>query len=103
MLFTTGAVAAYHWAVYRGDRELLPAVVETRGPRFVLLVGPADREIADAVARRTHGRVQAWSRVDDGRGWSADEVMAALEGLSAEEVVVLSEADGPRAIPVHRG
>ena len=104
VLFTTGAVAAYHWAVYRGDRERLPAVVETRGPRFVLLVGPADREIADAVARRTHGRVQAWSRVDDGLGaWSADEVMAALEGLSAEEVVVLSEADGPRAIPVHRG
>ena len=82
----------------------MPAAVAAQGPRFVLLVGPSDREIARAVARRTRGHVQAWSLVDDGRAtWSADEVMAALEGTTAEEVMVLCDADGPRAIPVRRG
>ncbi|MGZ4494615.1 MAG: DUF5671 domain-containing protein [Nocardioides sp.] len=104
VLLTTAAVAGYHWAVYRSDRERAPAAVEAHGPRFVLLVGPPDREIAHEVARRTHGRVQAWSRADDGVGsWSVDEVMAALEGSTATEVMVLSEAEGLRAIPVHRG
>lgn len=104
VLLTTGAVAAYHWSVYRTDREHAPAEVEAQGPRFVLLVGPADREIATAVAHRTHGRVQAWSRTDDGLPtWSVDDVMTALAGTTAEEVMVLSGADGLRVIPVHRG
>lgn len=104
VLFTTAAVAAYHGAVHRSDRERMPAAVAPQGPRFVLLVGPDDREVARAVARRTHGQVQAWTLVDDGRAtWSADEVMAALEGTTAEEVIVLCDEDGLRAIPVRRG
>jgi len=103
VLVTTAAVAAYHGAIHRSDREHMPEAVAAKGPRFVLLVGPADPEIARAVARRTQGHVQAWSLVDDGRAtWSADEVMAALEGTPAEEVVVLCDEDGPRAIPVRR-
>jgi len=103
VLVTTAAVAAYHGAIHRSDREHVPEAVAAKGPRFVLLVGPADPEIARAVARRTQGHVQAWSLVDDGRAtWSADEVMAALEGTPAEEVVVLCDEDGPRAIPVRR-
>ncbi len=103
VLLTTAAIAAYHWAVYRADREHVPAAVKTPGPRFVLLVGPADPEIAREVAHRTHGRVQAWSRTDDGLAtWSVDEVMAALGDTASDEVIVLSEAGGLRAIPVHR-
>ncbi len=104
VLLTTAAIAAYHWAVYRSDREQLPGAGEPHGPRFVLLVGPADREIAHAVAHRTHGRVQAWTRTDDGEvPWSVDDVMAVLAGTTAEEVMVLSDAGGLHAIPVHRG
>lgn len=104
VLLTSVGVAAYHWAVYRNDRERMPAATEAPGPRFVLLVGPADREIAHAVADRTRGRVQAWARADDGlTAWSLDAVMAALAGTTADEVVVLSGADGLHVIPVHRG
>lgn len=104
LLVTTAATAAYHWSVYRADREQLPAAAEAHGPRFVLLVGPADPEIAREVARRTHGRVQAWSRTDDGAAaWSADEVMMALGETPAAEVIVLSDDGGLRAIPVVRG
>ena len=81
-----------------------PRRPRSHGPRFVLLVGPPDREIAQAVAHRTHGRVQAWSRADDGLPtWSVDDVMSALEGATAEEVMVLSGADGLQVIPVRRG
>lgn len=103
VLLTTAAIAAYHWAVYRSDREHAPAAVKTHGPRYVLLVGPADHEIAREVAHRTHGRVQAWSRTDDGLAtWSVDEVMSALRDTTSDEVIVLAEAEGLRAIPVHR-
>ncbi len=79
VLLTTAAVASYHWSVYRGDRERAPALLEEHGPRFVLLVGPADPRIARDVAGRTRGRVQVWSREDtEPAAWSLDEVMTAL-------------------------
>lgn len=103
VLITTAAIASYHWTVYRDDREHAPEAAQAQGPRFVLLVGPADDAIARVVAARTHGLVQAWSRTDDGLAtWSIDEVMTALAGTTADEVIVLSDAGGLRAIPVHR-
>jgi hypothetical protein len=104
VLLTTAAVAAYHWRVHQADRARLPAGPEAVGPRFVLLVGPGDRSVAGAVARRTHGQVLAWSRLDDGaRPWSADEVMSAIAGAPADEVMVLADETGLRAIPIRRG
>ena len=108
VLLATAAISAYHWVVYRSDRKHAPSGPAEQEPRYLLLVGPADREIAREVAHRTHGRVQVWSRADDGaEPWSADEVMAALAAMStaqadADEVIVLSDTGGLRAIPVHR-
>jgi hypothetical protein len=104
LLLASAAIAAYHWTVFRADREHLPPPVEVRGPKFVLLVGPADPAIAGEVAARTHGRVQAWARTDGVPAhWSADDVMTALGDTAAEEVIVLSDAGTLRAIPVRRG
>lgn len=103
VLLTAGAVAAYHWAVYRTDRERLPTRARPRGPRFVLLVGPHDPEIARLVASRTDAHVQAWWRTDDGSAaWSVEEVTAVLHETDADDVIVLSDAVGVRAIPVRR-
>ena len=102
ILLTTGAIAAYHWAVYQGERVQVPSAA-AHGPRYVLLVGPADAEIARAVAHSTGGRVQAWNRTDDGgTPWSVEGVMAALGTTTADEVLVLSDSSGLHAIPVHR-
>ena len=109
VLLATAAISAYHWTVYQSDRRRTPSVAAEHEPRYVLLVGPADREVAREVAHRTHGRVQVWSRTDDGaHPWSADDVMAALDAMrtdrpAVDEVIVLSDAEGLRAIPVHRG
>lgn len=100
ILLSTGAIAAYHWAVHQRSRSAVPAAAH--GPRYVLLVGPADPEIAGAVAHATGGRVQAWSTEDGGAPWSVDAVLAALASAPDEEVLVLSDASGVHAIPVHR-
>jgi hypothetical protein len=102
VLLTTGAIAGYHWAVYRADREVAPAV--ERGPRYVLLVGPVDGEIIGQVRRLTGGRVQVWPRTDGrGRPWSVDEVAEALSGTTEDEVVVIAGEDGLEVVPVDRG
>jgi hypothetical protein len=104
VLLITAAISGYHWAVIRADRAHVPAEVPAHGPHFVLLVGASDPGLAREVARRTRGRVQAWSRTDDGLPpLSVDVVMGALGGTTAGEVIVLSDVDGVRAIPVHRG
>lgn len=100
ILLSTGAIAAYHWAVHQRSRSAVPAAVH--GPRYVLLVGPSDPEIARAVAHATGGQVQAWSTEDGGAPWSVDAVLAALAAAPDEEVLVLSDASGVHAIPVHR-
>jgi hypothetical protein len=103
VLLATAAITAYHWAVYRSDREHVPATTELHLPRFVLLVGPEGAEVAREVAHRTHGRVQALVRADNGHTtWTADEVMEAIGDSTADEVIVLAEPEGLRAIPFHR-
>lgn len=102
VLLTAGAVSAYHWAVYRSDRDHGP--VRPSAPRFVLLVGPVDQATARAVAGGTGSHVQAWRRTDGAAvPWSVEEVVGLLEGSPAQEVIVLSDAGGLRVIPVERG
>lgn len=99
ILAATGAIAAYHWAVYRADREHAPG--EPAGPSYVLLIGAADDEIARAVARRTGGRVHALARTDgQARPWSVDEVMDALAPSTDDDVVVLADGEGLQVVPV---
>lgn len=101
VLIATGAIAAYHWAVYRTDREHAPD--RERGPRYVLLIGAPDDQIVGSIAHRTGGRVQAWPRTDGAGGpWSVEDVMTALGTVDEEEVVVLSDGAGLRIIPVDR-
>lgn len=102
ILLSTGAIAGYHGAVYRSGRELAPHA-GTHGPRYVLLVGPADPEIAHAVAHETGGRVQAWTTETGGAAWSIEDVMTAIgTSPAASEVLVLSDPSGVHAIPVSR-
>jgi hypothetical protein len=101
VLLTSGTISAYHWTVYRAEREQV--AVTGHGPRFVLLVGPPDPQIARALARRTGGRVQAWPRADGGGSpWSLEELQSLLSTATSEELIVLSDATGLHGIPIHR-
>lgn len=102
ILATTGAIAGFHWVVYRADREHEPLI--KRGPRFILLIGPPDDEIAAEVSRLSGGRARLWTRMQgEGGAWSAGEVVTALQDHSGEEVVVVSRLSGLEVIPVDRG
>lgn len=102
VLITTGAIAGYHWLTYRSERELM--AVAARGPRFVLLIGPRDAELAHMVSQFTRGRVQFWTRKDDQTvTWARDEVMRALEESKDEAIILLADSKGLRTIPIDRG
>lgn len=102
IIAAAGLLSGYHWAVYRADREFTEA--RERGPRFVLLVGPADPEVVRALERRTGGRVQLWPRTDGaGTPWSVDDLAETLATRAeTDEVVVISDDTGLRVVPVDR-
>lgn len=101
VLVAAGVVAAYHWTVYAAQRRR--PTEPLRGPRFVLLVGPADSGLVHDVAKASGATVRAWTRADGvGAPWTAEQVLEALAGCVAEDVVLVDEADGPRVIPVRR-
>lgn len=103
ILLATGAISGYHWVVFREDRAHAPAPEPPRGPRYVLLVGPADGALAEAVARRTGARVDLWVRDDGGAPpWAVEDVMAAVGGTPSEAVAVLAGPTGLDAFPIHR-
>jgi hypothetical protein len=99
ILITTGAVAGYHWVIYRVEREQV--AVGQHGPSFVLLIGPKDPELIQAVTYHTGGRVQAWKRMDDDSKFgSVEEALAILDKTQEESIILLADSDGVRAIPV---
>ena len=107
ILVSATLVSAYHWNVFRSDREHAPAPVAAPAaavPRgHVLLVGAADATVADELARRTGATVQLVRRTDEGAlPWSVDDLVAAVDGDARGDLVVISEAEGLRVIPVAR-
>lgn len=110
LLATTGTIAAYHWTIYRADRHQLPgradeapAGAAPAQPRWVLLVGPADTELAHAVSTRIGNEVHVARPVEEaGDTWGLDEVMQAVADAGPGDVVILATAEGPRAVRVDR-
>lgn len=100
IIVTSGLVAAYHWTVLRADRGVLGE--QQHGPRYVLLVGPADPDVAREAHARTGGVVNLVARTDlEAAPWPVDELTASLAGLpDAGVVVVADDKGGLRTIPV---
>lgn len=100
IIVTSGLVAAYHWTVLRADRSVLGE--QQRGPRYVLLVGPADPDVARLVHGRTGGTVNLLARTDAAPApWSVDNLGDVLADVSASAVVVVADEDGElHTIPV---
>ncbi len=102
VLVTTGAIAGYHWLIYRSERELISSGL--LGPRFVILVGPRDTELSRAVSKLTGGRVQFWARNDEQAGtWVRDQVMDALKKSGDDAIMLIADSKGMQAIPIERG
>ncbi len=107
LLATTSVLSAYHWTVFRGDREAAagadPAPVPGRagGLRQVLLLGAAAPGLGAEVASRTGLDVRVMRRTDvEPVAWSVEEVVALLADVRTSAVVVVAETDGLRVLPV---
>lgn len=91
MVVALGAMAAYHWRVYRSDREAEPARVGAF--ERLVLAAPGDAAgLGRALAERTGARVDVW-RTGDGEV-GIDAVVAALESLESSEGIVVVGPDG---------
>lgn len=102
LVVTVGAVAAYHWTVFRADRTRLPAKAV---PRFaeIVLVNTVDG-LSARIAEHTGARVTAWHRLDDGMPPLLEqEVIDALAGVpdtvDHRKVLVLASHGDVEVIP----
>ena len=117
ILVTAGLLAAYHWNVFRADREVAPpgaagtvggvgsagSADAARSDRTVLLVGAADPEVVARVRRATGAQVQLVTRTDlEDTPWVLEDIAAAVDGIPSRDVLVIAEPGGLRAIPVRR-
>lgn len=110
ILLTTALLAAYHWTIFRTDREVAAAGAPDEAPgraptdrRTVLLVGAPDPGLAQRLRTATGAQVQLVARADvEAPPWAVAELTAALEDAPSGDLVVLAEPEGLRVIPVRR-
>jgi hypothetical protein len=99
MLISTGIVAAYHWAIYRQDKQV--DVASALIVKSILLVGPKDDEFVRSLKDATGARVTSWISADtDLLSWPIEQVIAQVKQSENSQILVLLESTGVRVIPV---
>lgn len=96
LLATMGAVAAYHWSIYKAERTIEEPV--TWRDVTMVWAGGDTREIE----QRAHVRLRTIRRLDTAGAPSADAIVAALEEAHGDRLVVVAGRDGVEVIPVER-
>jgi hypothetical protein len=103
LLLATGGTAAYHFSVWQRDRAVAPAPEPAPAIGQVILVTGSDPgPLVPLLGTLTGARVTVWRRADAGPAAaapSAEEVAAALDGISAGRVLVVIGA-GVEVIPL---
>jgi hypothetical protein len=96
LLLTTSAAAAYHWVVYRGERQVTARVAR----RDVLLVGDG-AAVAPEIAERAQVRVRTLHRLDlaEGSSLDVDAIVTAIDGVEGEHLLVLAGGDEVQVVP----
>lgn len=96
LLLTTAAGAAYHWMVYRGERQVTARVAR----RDVLLVGDGSG-VASEIAERAHVRVRTLHRLDlsEESSFDIDAIVTAISRVEGEHLLVLAGGDEVQVVP----
>jgi len=94
LLTTAGALAWYHLAVFREDRDVTPDT-----PSYVvdevLLISASDTPLAQAIKDRIGAKVRSVSVVPGGSsGETLDEALETLEGETHRHVLVIHDGEG---------
>lgn len=100
-LVATGSVAAYHWMIYDRERDAMRA--RQHGPHYVLLVGPKDDDLEQAIERTTGGRVHTWTPTNGFAGvWTRSAVLHEVDTCADDTLILFAEGSRLLAVPVQR-
>lgn len=95
LLVTTGAVATYHWTIYRAEKDVEPPRVR----REVTLIWSGGGDLRE-IEERAHVRLSVVRRTDQDATNTTDAVVDAIDNAPGERLVVVAGQDGVAAIPV---
>lgn len=99
LLITAGAVAWYHFMVFREDRAIAPEKAERTAVREVIVVGGDD--MVARITSSTDAQVRAFRVIDPPtEADTLDDVLAALMLETHERVVVVAEDGHYELLPI---
>lgn len=101
ILVSTGIIAAYHWEIYRHEKDV--DVAFTTSVPNVLLVGPKSAELVEALKDKTGAKVAYLQRADTIESdWPIDRVVDLVVESKHRDLLVLLETTGVKVIPIIR-
>jgi hypothetical protein len=101
LLVSTGAVAAYHWMVWREDRRRVPS--RRSGLREVTILTSDGGALADAIRRQTGARVRVLETSEQlSVGPASENVLEALTGIEGQRLLVVPGENDQIRLIVYR-
>ena len=99
ILVSTGIVAAYHWEIYRHEKDVDVSIAST--PTNVLLVGPENTELIHDLKAATGAKVSFLQRADANElTWPTSHVIELVAQSKDHNLMILLEATGVKVVPV---
>lgn len=99
ILLTNGAIAGYHWSIYRSERDVTVTIFH-KG-RHITLVGPEDEHIVQLLKEQVGGNIQLWISPDSGSPWNLHELVNLVDETEGDEILIINENRNLRALPIH--
>jgi hypothetical protein len=118
ILLSNAGIGWYHWSIYRQERSV--DVRKSEQERFIVLVGPKDKELVALLRQEFGGQVQMWRALQNGSGldgnikadqessremdgqWDRQKVLDLLKVTDSPEIMIVKEKRGLKAIPISR-
>ena len=99
ILISTGIVAAYHWEIYRHEKDVEVSFGSLT--KSVLLVGPTNPEFVRALKAATGAKISFLERTDSGDlDWPTDRVIDLITNSKDRDLLILLESTGVKVVPV---
>ena len=101
ILASTGIVAAYHWEIYRHEKDI--EVFKAPVIASVLIVGPKNLDLIQTIAQTTGARVSyLQSANSDELTWPVENVVELVNQNKGQDLLILLESAGVKVIPIAR-
>ena len=99
ILVTNAAISGYHWSIYRLERNV--PMQRIGKSRRIILVGPADALLLPSLKSQLKGDLELLVSKDGSSGWNVEELVELIQSLDSEELLIINEKRGLRAIEIH--